>query len=114
MRLGLNPGSKLTGAMARKTFATLGDRLFKLRFITAPWEELMKVTHHLSRMSFKDYVTECDWKDLNPYRQAHSSNGNYINGTFGLSIESSTESSSPKYGFWKYYHKNFWNIHVQK
>ena len=31
-KLGLAPGMNLTGAMARKTFATLGDRLFKLRF----------------------------------------------------------------------------------
>ena len=99
--------------MARKTFATLGDRLFKLRFYlknnrisqrtnltaslkrqsfsyglsemtkplqpkcefwkTAPWKEMMKVTHHMTETSFKDYVTDLDWKDLKPYHLLYKS-----------------------------------------
>ena len=46
-------------AMARKTFATMGDRFFQF-----PWREMMKVTHHQTEKVFKDYIVDAPWEDL--------------------------------------------------
>ena len=46
-------------AMARKTFATMGDKFFGF-----PWREMMKVTHHQTEKVFKDYVVDAPWEDL--------------------------------------------------
>ena len=44
---------------------------------TAPWKEMMKVTHHLTETSFKDYVMDLDWKDLKPYCQIENRTGTH-------------------------------------
>jgi len=46
-------------AMARKTFATMGDRYFGF-----PWREMMKYTHHQTETMFKKYIVEAPWEDL--------------------------------------------------
>ena len=56
-KLRLTP-KKLTGSMARKTFATFGDRLFRF-----PWRSLMEVTHHKSERQFRKYVMNATWAD---------------------------------------------------